>query len=154
MSALLLAYGTLRDGVPKHLDAALPQLRTVRSRVLVPGELYDVGEWPAAVVDWAALRGERPVSTQFVADLMQLDVAAGPDCAAALAVLDAYEDLDPATGTGPYRRASIPLAALGVTLGQEGSVSDEAWVYDRVAPVEGLRRIEARPGRPAEWTVD
>jgi hypothetical protein len=39
--------------------------------VRVPGWLFDLGAYPAARLDLAALRGEQPVTATFVADVVR-----------------------------------------------------------------------------------
>ena len=146
---LLLAYGTLKEDQPVHGGAAVPAVRTLRRGLRVPGVLFDVGAYPAAVLDHGALRGEHPVTVTFVGDLVEIvlpgvvggadgaaaaaaaggDRAAGEDAActleARLAAYDAYEE-------DSYRRVAIPV---------EDPEYRSAWIYEWVEDTAGLAPI-------------
>ncbi len=111
-SDLMLAYGTLRAGVPPYEEFDLPERETVRVGVRVPGWLFDLGAYPAARLDLAALRGERPVTATFVADVVRFGLDRPVD--EALATFDEYEDVDPVSSPNIYRRLLVPLAGMGV----------------------------------------
>ncbi len=136
-SDLMLAYGTLRVGVPAYDGAALPERETFRAGVRVPGRLVDLGAYPGAVIDLAAIRGERPVTQTFVADVVRfgLDRPVG----VALADFDAYEEVDPAAAPNIYRRIAVPLAALD---GVPADLADAwAWIYEWLGPTEGRPEV-------------
>lgn len=131
---LLLAYGTLKEDQPVHGGAAVPDVRTLRRGLRVPGVLFDVGAYPAAVLDHEALRGERPVTATFVCDLVEVVVPAvagraGEDAAraleATLASYDAYEE-------DSYRRVAISV---------EDPEYRSAWIYEWVEDTAGLAPI-------------
>ncbi len=131
---LLLAYGTLKEDEPIHGGAAVPRVITVRRGLRIPGRLYDVGAYPAAVLDHAALRGARPVTTAFVADLVRIVTASTSEeeLEATLAAYDDYEDEE-------YRRIAIPL---------DDPAHTGAWIYEWVSPTTGLAPIPS-----GEWSL-
>ncbi len=133
----LLVYGTLRAGMPKHGGAVLPVLVAVATGLRVPGRIYDVGEYPAVVLDHAAIRGEVPVTATFVADVVVVDP--GHDHDDAMRVLDDYEQGAAEAEQVEYRRSLVPTgdAAIG-----------DAWVYEWVGPVDALTLIADGEWRP------
>ena len=148
---LLLVYGTLREGVPTYGGAQLPPVVTVARGLRVPGWLYDVGAYPAAVLDWPALRGERAAGSTIECDLVRVGVGSGAGAGAgagaleatleaALAEFDAYEEVaaDAETGDpGMYRRVLVDgIPALG-----GAGLAGAAWIYEWTRPVTGLRPI-------------
>jgi len=140
---LLLVYGTLREGVPTYGGAQLPPVVTVARGLRVPGWLYDVGAYPAAVLDWPALRGERAIGSTIECDLVRVGAgsgAGGGAIEAALAEFDAYEEVaaDAETGDpGMYRRVLVRgIPALG-----GAGLAGVAWIYEWTRPVTGLRPI-------------
>ena len=136
-SAHLLVYGTLRVGMPKHGGAVLPDLVTVATGLRVPGRIYDVGEYPAVVLDRSAIRGETGVTDTFVADVVRVDPA--HDHEDAMAELDAYEQGAADEEQVEYRRALVPtgLDAIG-----------DAWVYEWVGPTDRLTLLTDGEWRP------
>ena len=110
-SDLMLAYGTLRAGVPPYEEFDLPERETVRVGVRVPGWLFDLGAYPAARLDLAALRGERPVTATFVADVVRFGLDRPVD--EALATFDEYEDCLLYTSPSPRdrTRSRMPSSA-------------------------------------------
>ena len=143
-SDLMLAYGTLRAGVPPYDEFDLPARETVRAGVRVPGWLFDLGAYPAARLDLAALRGERPVTAKFVADVVRFGLDRPVD--EALATFDEYEDVDPDSSPNIYRRLLVPLAGLvGLTDDSAGVGADLAgrwaWIYEWVGSIEDLPEV-------------
>lgn len=153
LSDLMLAYGTLRVGVPPYEDVPLPVRETVCAGVRVPGRLFDLGAYPAATLDLAVLRGEpggvgvgeASVGVgeaaagvgAFVADVVRFGL--DRPVADALAAFDAYEEVDPVAAPNIYRRVLIPLAGLaGVPVELAGRF---AWIYEWLGPVEGLTEV-------------
>lgn len=122
---LLLAYGTLREGERTVGGAVVPSVRTVAREVRVPGRLYDLGAYPAAVVDHAATLTRRTPEASFAGDLVEV---LGDDVPAALAAFDAYEQVSDAT----YRRVYVPTGH---------PEHRGAWVYDWVGPTAGARLL-------------
>lgn len=148
---LMLVYGTLREGVPNYGGAELPPVVTVVRGLRVPGWLFDVGAYPAAVLDWPALRREREAGPTIECDLVR--VGRGSDVGwlqEALAAFDAYEEVAANAETGDagmYRRVlvdGIPAHA-GLACGADGvaGVGERAWIYEWTRPVTGLRLIES-----------
>ena len=120
---LLLVYGTLREGVPTYGGAQLPPVVTVARGLRVPGWLYDVGAYPAAVLDWPALRGERAAGSTIECDLVRVGAGAGGGA----------ETGDP----GMYRRVLVDgIPALG-----GAGLAGAAWIYEWTRPVTELRPI-------------
>lgn len=113
---VLLAYGTLKEDEPAHLDAAVPQVRTLARGIRVPGVLYDLGAYPGAVLDITD-------DSTFEADLVQI---VDEDVDGALAAYDAYEDTN-------YRRV---LIATGL------ADHPRAWVYEWLGDPSAATRIE------------
>ena len=91
MSEFLFTYGTLRSGLaPFELPSELPsELVEVVARLhsigtgFAQGRLYDLGEYPGAVLESAG-------SARIKGEVFQL-----PDDETTLAALDAYEGFDP-----------------------------------------------------------
>ena len=161
-SDLMLAYGTLRVGVPPYEDVPLPVRETVCAGVRVPGRLFDLGAYPAATLHRAVLRGEPGRAGvgeaaagvgvgeaavgvgeaaagvgAFVADVVRFGL--DRPVADALAVFDDYEEVDPIAAPNIYRRVLIPLAGLvGVPAELAGR---SAWIYEWLGPVEGLTEV-------------
>jgi gamma-glutamylcyclotransferase (GGCT)/AIG2-like uncharacterized protein YtfP len=111
MSNLLFAYGTLLPGrAPGEIAAVVNRLRPVE-RGFVRGTLYDLGDYPGAVLDPTSPR-------MIVGTVLQL-----PDDAGFLHQLDAYEGFDPnAPEESLFLRVRHPVTvASGRTL--------QCWVY-------------------------
>ena len=139
-SDLMLAYGTLRAGVPPYEEFDLPERETVRVGVWVPGWLFDLGAYPAARLDLAALRGERPVTATFVADVVRFGLDRPVD--EALATFDEYEDVDPVSSPNIYRRLLVPLAGMSDDLAGPGDLAGRwAWIYEWLGPIEDLPQV-------------
>lgn len=111
MTEHLFVYGTLlRELVPEELRPLLTRARLV-GRGSLPGRLYDLGPYPAAVPDDAA-------DCRILGEVLELD-----DPETALPALDEYEGFDPITPHDSLfvrRRHAVTLA--------EGRVLD-CWVY-------------------------
>ena len=111
MSAYLFVYGTLQLArVPGEIAQVVSRLRPI-GKGYANGVLYDLGEYPGAVLD--------PDSKSRIAGtVFQL-----PDDPNVLSTLDAYEEFDPdAPGTSLFIRVSHPVAlSTGGTL--------QCWVY-------------------------
>ena len=114
---LLLAYGTLKEDEPVHLGAAVPRVRTVARGIRMPGVLYDLGDYPGAVLGGTD-------GSDFSADLVEV---MDDDIDGALAAYDAYEDVE-------YRRV---LTATGLP------EHPQAWVYEWLGRTAGATRIES-----------
>jgi gamma-glutamylcyclotransferase (GGCT)/AIG2-like uncharacterized protein YtfP len=83
MSDYLFVYGTLQAGfAPPEIAHVVEALKPV-AKATVPGILYDLGEYPGAILD--------PSSKQTVSGMvLQL-----PDDARVLALIDKYEGFNP-----------------------------------------------------------
>jgi gamma-glutamylcyclotransferase (GGCT)/AIG2-like uncharacterized protein YtfP len=107
----LFVYGTLLPGLaPEGLRPLLARTRSV-GRGSLPGRLYDLGPYPAAVPDAAT-------DTRILGEVLEL-----PDAATILPALDAYEGFDPAAVEESLfvrRRHAVTLA--------DGRLLD-CWVY-------------------------
>jgi len=112
MSEYLFAYGTLQpDQVPEEVASAVAKLEPV-GKGSVRGVLYDLGEYPGAVLKTASRK--RITGTVF-------RLSSDPKV---LRELDAYEGFDP---KAPER--SLFVRALHrVTLSQGGTL--RCWVYE------------------------
>ncbi|HEV2325036.1 MAG TPA: gamma-glutamylcyclotransferase family protein [Terracidiphilus sp.] len=114
MSEYLFTYGTLRPGrAPAEIAAAVRTLRVVGTG-RIRGTLYDLGEYPGAVLD---------------ADAAEIDgtVFELPDVPGILGLLDAYEEFDPG---GP--EASLFVRELHpVMLDTGGTLTCWVYVYNR-----------------------
>ena len=144
-SPLLLAYGTLREGVPTYLDTVLPHLATVTRGIRVPGRLFDVVHYPAAVLDSAALSGAAARTAPVTCDLVTIT---DTDIPVALAALDHYEALDEPQPM--YARVPVSLAALGLAphVATDGATWHTAWFYTWIAATDDLAEV-----RTGEWTA-
>jgi len=122
MTRYLFTYGTLLpEHAPTEIASVVEQLRKVGSGA-VRGRLYDLGEYPGAVLD--------PSSSKKISGaVFQL-----PDDPAVLAKLDAYEGFQPRT-----RRSSLFVRTLcPVTMRNGRRLRCWIYVYNRkptAAPV-------------------
>lgn len=114
---LLFVYGTLRRAARNPFANQLHRTSTFVGDATLPGRLYRVSWYPAAVHD--------PTADTFVAG----EVFRLHDPARLLADLDDYEDVP----SGLYVRQALPVTLLGQTL--------TAWVYLYNQPTAGLPRI-------------
>jgi gamma-glutamylcyclotransferase (GGCT)/AIG2-like uncharacterized protein YtfP len=88
MTKYLFLYGTLKpDSADSEIASIVSQLRSV-GRGFVPGRLYDLGDFPGAVVDSS--------STSLVRGLL----VELPSNRAVLEALDRYEEFDPSNPRG------------------------------------------------------
>jgi gamma-glutamylcyclotransferase (GGCT)/AIG2-like uncharacterized protein YtfP len=107
----LFVCGTLRSGFVPEEAAALMDRTSKVGEASVRGRLYDLGEFPAAILD-------PDLDTKIIGEVYRL-----PDDDTTLAELDAYEGIDPqASGDSMFvrRRAEVTLDN-GETL--------ECWIY-------------------------
>jgi gamma-glutamylcyclotransferase (GGCT)/AIG2-like uncharacterized protein YtfP len=111
MADHLFLYGTLRPDLARGELAALVQPLRSLGQATMRGRLYDLGPYPAAVLDDAA-------DSQLVGQVVAL-----PDDPALLARLDAYEGFD------PHR----PAESLYLRVRREATLGDgrvlDCWVY-------------------------
>ena len=115
MAHFLFAYGTLQPGlIPPELATLMDGIPVI-GRGSVPARLYDLGGYPAAVLD--------PQSgTRIHGVLYNL-----PDDPVVLAQLDAYEEFDPAAPDHSlFRRILYP-----VTIANNGELLCWVYVYNR-----------------------
>jgi len=111
MSAYLFVYGTLLPAhAPADIAPVVSMLRPI-GEGSVNGVLYDLGEYPGAVLDPSS-------SFQITGTVFQL-----PDDPSVLRALDAYEEFDPDTpGASLFLRVLQPVALTkGGTL--------QCWIY-------------------------
>jgi gamma-glutamylcyclotransferase (GGCT)/AIG2-like uncharacterized protein YtfP len=111
MSKYLFTYGTLQPGqAPTSIASAVNKLRRIGEGV-VSGLLYDLGEYPGAVLDNSS-------GQEVFGIVCQL-----PEDANILSQLDSYEDFDPdSPETSLFIREQHPvLLSTGETL--------PCWVY-------------------------
>src|SRR5262249_5270156 len=98
MSQYLFAYGTLRPGLATAESADLVRRMLWLGAASVPGRLYDLGDYPGAVLD---PKGDGKV----IGEVFQL-----PDDGEALAALDAYEGFDPSDSSdGLFVRREVEV---------------------------------------------
>ena len=123
MADHLFVYGTLQpEHVPPEIAPAIRCLQEV-GRGHVRGRLYDLGDYPGAVLDPSA---ETPVHGR---------VFALPDDPAVLSALDAYEGFDPADPT----RGFFSRTRTRVQLSDGHQI--EAWMYAYNRHPRGARLI-------------
>lgn len=111
MSEYLFVYGTLRPNLaPAEIADTVDQLRPVGS-ASVRGRLYDLGEYPGAILDASS-------ETTISGEIFEL-----PDDQTVLAALDEYEGFTP----------NDPEASLFVRVKCTVTLSDgrklESWIY-------------------------
>lgn len=107
----LFVCGTLRSGLVPDEVAGLMGRAPRIGVASVPGRLYDLGDYPGAVLD-------PDCNTKIIGEVFQL-----PDDGAALAALDAYEGIDPENPDDSLfvrREAEITL---------EGGANLNCWIY-------------------------
>ncbi len=105
----LFVCGTLRSGlVPEEVAGLMGSMRQIGA-ASVRGRLYDLGEFPGAVLD-------PNCEAKIIGEVYRL-----PDDDATLAALDAYEGIDSlSSNMFVRRRAEITL---------EGGETLECWIY-------------------------
>jgi gamma-glutamylcyclotransferase (GGCT)/AIG2-like uncharacterized protein YtfP len=111
MSDYLFAYGTLQPAhAPDEVRALLAKLRYV-GEASVRGVLYDLGDYPGAVLDSS-------FASRVFGEVFEL-----PDSEETLAALDSYEEFDPnARGGSLFVRVREPVAL------ESGDVK-RCWIY-------------------------
>ena len=123
MSQHLFVYGTLQpDHAPAEIASAIHRLREVGGGH-VRGRLYDLGEYPGAILDPSA---ETPVHGR---------VFTLPEDPAVLSALDAYEGFDPADPAGSL----FSRTRARVRLFDRQEI--EAWMYVYNRDPRGAPRI-------------
>jgi gamma-glutamylcyclotransferase (GGCT)/AIG2-like uncharacterized protein YtfP len=107
----LFVYGSLRPALAPSSVQPLLERMVPLGPASIPGRLYDLGLYPAALLDPAA-------ETCILGEVFRL-----PDARAMLAALDAYEDFDPAD----------PAASLYLRVRHPATLADGSqllcWVY-------------------------
>ena len=137
MSAYLFTYGTLQPGCAAAEIRPVVKQLTVVGAGYVGGRLYDLGDYPGAVLDGAS--NERVFGTVFEL----------PDDPSVLRALDEYEGFDAGTPD-----QSLFLRVLCPATLETGAIV-EAWAYvyprtpepARLVPggtIEGSRRVRIR----------
>lgn len=118
----LFTYGTLQPGsAPPHVAQPLARLIPV-GPATVPGTLYDLGAFPAAVIDSGCAAAIHGVVFRL------------PDTDAPLAALDRYEGRD-------FRRVRcVATLSDGRQL--------VCWAYAYTGPLDGVPRIPSGTWRP------
>ena len=119
----LFVCGTLLSGLaPDEVAGIMGRMRRIGA-ASVPGRLYDLGDYPGAILD-------PDCDTKIIGEVFQL-----PDDGAALAALDAYEGIDPQDSDGGAfvrRKAEITL---------EGGANLQCWIYVYNRQVESASLI-------------
>ncbi len=119
--ALLFVYGTLRRDVGAPAYKLLARHGELFDHGTVRGRLFDVGRYPALVLDGGPddqVRGE-------------VHVLRAPRWA--LAGLDHYEGV---AGSGQYRRIRVPVATR-----DHGRI--KAWVYEYLRDTSRLAQVQS-----------
>lgn len=111
MSEYLFAYGTLQPGFAPEPMAALVARLTPVGEGFVRGLLYDLGEYPGAVLDARS-------DSRIFGTVLRL-----PDDGSVLAELDAYEGFAP-----DCPAASLFVRVVGAVELSTGSAA-ECWIY-------------------------
>jgi gamma-glutamylcyclotransferase (GGCT)/AIG2-like uncharacterized protein YtfP len=130
MSEYLFLYGTLRpEDAPEGIRPAVEGLRVVGEGSL-PGRLYDLGEYPGAVIDPAA-------EQRIYGTIFEL-----PGDETVLRRMDVYEDF----------RSSEPEESLFLRVRQQVELASggslECWVYVYNLPPLGARVVTSGRWRP------
>jgi gamma-glutamylcyclotransferase (GGCT)/AIG2-like uncharacterized protein YtfP len=111
VSECLFVYGTLRPSfAPPELKELIGQWRKVGDGY-VHGRLYDLGEYPGAVLDSAS-------ETRIIGEVFEL-----PDDDSTLAALDSYEGFDP----GNLNASLFVRRRCEVMFEDDSKI--ECWVY-------------------------
>jgi gamma-glutamylcyclotransferase (GGCT)/AIG2-like uncharacterized protein YtfP len=125
MSAHLFAYGTLQHGLaPGEIAAVVEKLRTVGPG-FIAGTLYDLGEYPGAVLDPGSAR-------KIHGTIFEL-----PEDADLLRQLDVYEGFNPENSD----QSLFVRTMQRVTLTTGGELS--CWVYAYNRSPAGARIVES-----------
>jgi len=123
MAEHLFVYGTLQpDHAPAEIAPLLHGLQEVGTGH-VRGHLYDLGDYPGAIVDPAA-------QTQVHGVVLEL-----PNDPAVLSALDTYEGFDPA-----HPRSSL-FARTRIRVQLSDGQQIEAWMYAYNRDPRGATRI-------------
>jgi len=113
----VFVYGTLRSGEAGFAELGLGELVETLGPATVAGTLYDLGEYPGALLGSGAI-----ISGELLL----------PRDEAVLALLDAYELFDPADPAGSeYRRVQTATKDGGIKI----------WIYVYNFPLENARLI-------------
>jgi len=113
----VFVYGTLRSGEAGFAELGLGELVETLGPATVAGTLYDLGEYPGALLGSGAI-----ISGELLL----------PRDEAVLALLDAYELFDPADPAGSeYRRVQTATKDDGIKI----------WIYVYNFPLENARLI-------------
>lgn len=107
----LFVCGTLRPGLAPDEVAGLMGRMLRIGAASVPGRLYDLGDYPGAVLD-------PNCDAKIIGEVFQL-----PDDGAVIAALDAYEGIDPQdTGDSMFLRREAEITL-------EGGAKLQCWIY-------------------------
>jgi gamma-glutamylcyclotransferase (GGCT)/AIG2-like uncharacterized protein YtfP len=131
MNDHLFVYGTLLSGIAPTALAQLMSRLTYLGPASVPGRLYDLGLYPAAIPDAEsaeAVRGEL--------------YAIAPDVAA-LSMLDNYE------GHFPDLPARSLFRRIRVSATRSDGIAIAAWMYAWNRPANGAKQIAGGDYRAA-----
>ena len=123
----LLLYGSLTSGQPEFRAKGLDRdLRLIGER-RIPGQLYDLGEYPGLVPGPGIVQAELYSFTDT----------------SVLSRLDAFEECDRRNPNALYRRTTMRVDRDSDTsLSAGGSSGIDAWIYIYNRAVEGRPRIE------------
>lgn len=123
----MVAYGTLATGGLEETEVEFSASLTKVGSCVVPGELYDLGEYPGLV----AGRDEIQAELYSLTD------------PAVLTEIDAYEGFEPGDPAGSlFVRRAVRISRGASEPGVEpGEGSIDAWIYYYNGPVEGRARI-------------
>jgi gamma-glutamylcyclotransferase (GGCT)/AIG2-like uncharacterized protein YtfP len=107
----LFVCGTLRSGlVPDEVAGVMGRMLRIGA-ASVPGRLYDLGDYPGAVLD-------PNCDAKIIGEVFQL-----PDDDAVIAALDAYEGIDPQdSGDSMFVRREAEITI-------EGGANLQCWIY-------------------------
>jgi gamma-glutamylcyclotransferase (GGCT)/AIG2-like uncharacterized protein YtfP len=125
MIEYLFVYGTLQPGqVPEEIAAVVEKLRSVE-KGFIHGVLYDLGDYPAAVLD--------PLSKQKIYGTV-FKLSNDP---AVLKTLDEYEEFDPGAS-----KNSLFIRVPGKVTLIDGRALD-CWVYVYNQRLDSARVLES-----------
>ncbi len=122
----LFVYGSLRSGFQHPAYAYISRYFTLVGKAKVKGQLYDMGEYPAAIAGDA--------EQLIVGELYQIKDPA--EFSWAIAQLDDYEGIFPEPGeTALYKREETMVVM------DENGQQEKAWIYWYNGSVEGYPHI-------------
>ncbi|HTB97778.1 MAG TPA: gamma-glutamylcyclotransferase family protein [Terracidiphilus sp.] len=125
MSTFLFAYGTLKAGLaPRHLAHVVARLRR-SGQGTVAGTIYDLGDYPGAVLDAASEK-------KFYGTVFEV-----PEDPELWRELDAYEEYEPDL---PAVSQFVRVRTM-VQMIEGGSL--ECWIYVYNRDVEGANVIQS-----------